>query len=648
MASWQLTRRFPVIFRDWTEHMRRVAFLVLLLTCFAWLEPPSVLLAQTGSVHEPVRYVGGPVVDPHAHDGRLRPAVGVETFQVMRTNRSQPKLADGFGWTYNHAPMLVYWNGQFLIEYLSNPVSEHVAPGQSLLCTSADGRHWSSPKVTFPVYKLLPPDQPGTAMMHQRMGFFIAPDGRLLVLAFYGHAPDPFGPGGIGRVVREIYKDGSFGPIYFLRYNTRSGWGESNTGFPFYKRSNDTGFIAACDELLANRLMREQWWDEERFDGDFFSVRFPGSADPRNWGDREAFNWFHRKDGKIVGLWKWSEASLSSDEGKTWSRPVKCPTLQMTGAKISGRETSDGRYALVYNPNLDDDHRWPLAIVTGDDGIIFDNMLCIQGEVPPRRFAGRWKDFGSQYNRCVEEGNGRTPGTDLWVTYSINKEDIWVTRVPVPVHQRVDGPVNDTFDSLKAGGPVTNWNTYSPRWAPVSVVDYPNAENKSLQLQDKDPYDYARAIRVFPESKKAALNFKVHAAQNQGGRLEIEVTDRFGYRPARLILSDDGNLQFVNGAEVTTLMQYEPGKWYSIGLNVDVAKGSFDVSLDGKPLTMGAVFAEYVKSVERISFRTGAYRERPNFKSSTAADRSPDLVNPNPDVPVTPATFHIDDVTIAP
>ena len=62
----------------------------------------------------------------------------------------------------------------------------------------------------------------------------------------------------------------------------------------------------------------------------------------------------------------------------------------------------------------------------------------------------------------------------------------------------------------------------------------------------------------------------------------------------------------------------------------------------------GAVFTEYVKSVERISFRTGAYRDRPDFKTSTDDDRSPDLVNPNPDLPLPLATFHIDDVTIAP
>jgi len=57
------------------------------------------------------------------------------------------------------------------------------------------------------------------SVMHQRMGFYVAPDGRLLTLAFYGYSPTPrIGPNngqGLGRVVREIREDGSLGPIYF-------------------------------------------------------------------------------------------------------------------------------------------------------------------------------------------------------------------------------------------------------------------------------------------------------------------------------------------------------------------------------------------------------------------------------------------------
>ncbi|MCK7539934.1 MAG: hypothetical protein MZV63_58030 [Marinilabiliales bacterium] len=49
---------------------------------------------------------------------------------------SECETADGFGWTYNHAPMLACWNNTFYLEYLSNPVGEHVPPGQTLLVTS--------------------------------------------------------------------------------------------------------------------------------------------------------------------------------------------------------------------------------------------------------------------------------------------------------------------------------------------------------------------------------------------------------------------------------------------------------------------------------------------------------------------------------
>lgn len=602
----------------------------------AVLLAPTLLHAQTGSIHEPVRYVGGPVVAPNAHDGQLRPVVGVENFQVLRANRTHPEHADRFGWTYNHGPNIVFWNGRFYVHYLSNPVGEHIAPGQTLLCSSLDGRTWDTPQVIFPIYELHPPDEPGTAMMHQRMGFYVAPDGRLLLLGFYGHAPNPFQAGGIGRVVRELYKDGSFGPIYFIRYNEASGWGESNTRYPLYTRSTDAGFVAACESLLNDRLMRMQWFDEEGLDNDAFSIR------ARN--QPQAFNWFHRQDGALVGLFKWSLAALSFDEGRTWSEPVKCPTLQMTGAKISGRATSDGRYALIYNPNIDDDHRWPLAIVTGEDGIRFDNMLCVHGEVPPRRFNGKYKDFGPQYNRCIEEGNGMTPGPDLWVTYSMNKEDIWVSRIPVPVRSTVAGRVADTFDDLEAGGPVTDWNIYSPRWAPVSVVACDGSGSQALQLQDQDPYDYARAVRVFAETTRATIEFKVRVLQPDTGRLEIDVTDRYGNRPARLVVSETGDIEIALGGQSKTVGSIVADEWVDVSLNVDTREKHFSMTLDSRPVELMLELAESVKSVERLSFRTGSIRTEPTLRTVTAD--TPDVTDPDPDAPGPRAVFQIDDVRI--
>ena len=63
---------------------------------------------------------------------------------------------------------------------------------------------------------------------------------------------DPNDGNGIGRVVREIKKDGSYGPIYFIYYN--HGFNEKNTDYPYFKKSKDREFVKACQEILDNPL----------------------------------------------------------------------------------------------------------------------------------------------------------------------------------------------------------------------------------------------------------------------------------------------------------------------------------------------------------------------------------------------------------
>jgi len=576
---------------------------------------PALAFAQPGTPAEPVRVLNG-AIDMDVHDGRLRPVIGVENIEVMRANRAHPETADNIGWTYNHAPMLAYWNGKFYLEYLSNPFGEHVAPGQTLITTSVDGRNWTMPHTVFPIYLL---KEAGMAMMHQRMGFYVAPNGRLLVLAFYGQAPNPFNEGGIGRVVREAFKDGSYGPIYFIRYNTHAGWNEKNTTFPFYTASSDRGFLDACNALLADKLKTMQWWEEQRNNDDgFYTVT-----------GLQAPSVFHRKDGTAVVFWKASWSALSNDEGKSWSKPVKVPSIVTSGAKVWGQKMSDGRYAMVYNPANDGIHRWPLAIATSDDGITFDRMLAIHGEVAPRRYMGHSKDFGSQYIRGISEGDGNPPGTDMWLTYSGNKEDIWVSRVPVPVRYKVDGPVSDNFDKLDAGGKIPDWNIYRSQWAPVRVVAFPSASNKSLLLEDKDPYDYAQAVRVFAESKQTEIRFRVFPHAAAKGRLEVEVLDAGGHRPVRLVFAEGGH---VLKAET----------WHSVELRVNASAGTYDLSIDGKSVAKQVAFAEPVTTVERLLFRTGEFRTLPNRQSDRYAGA--DLPNAGEVVPM--AAFNIDDVIV--
>ncbi|MGH9666793.1 MAG: hypothetical protein ACRD9L_20410, partial [Bryobacteraceae bacterium] len=271
----------------------------------------------------------------------------------------------------------------------------------------------------------------------------------------------------------------------------------------------------------------------------------------------------------------------------------------------------------------------------------FDHMLFIAADLSPRRFAGNHKDFGLQYVRGIEEGNGNPPGNDLWVTYSVNKEDIWVSRVPLPVRSAVTKPVRDTFDALAAGGDVPDWNIYSPLWAPVRVAEFPSAGNKSLELQDRDPYDYARAVRVFEESKSPSVTFKVYARQADAGRLEIELMDRFGSHPVALMFTNGGSIQAINGSRTVTLQSYKADTWYTFSLAADTGSGKYSVAINGKRVLNEAAFAESVLSLERISFRTGPYRTGP----ARTIDPEKILADlPGADDPKKLATYYVDDV----
>jgi len=546
---------------------------------------------------------GSEVLDFSYQDGRLPPVVGVHNYQVFRANKEHPEYAYGRRNSYHHQPFIAYWNGKIYVEFVSSPKNENQNPQVAVLTVSENGRNWSTPLVAFPEFRV---KGEGMTVAHHRMGFYVSSNNRLLVSSFYGMSGGAQDGFGVGRVVREVYKDGSLSPVYFIRYNRHKGspgkvFDESNTPYPLYTASKDAGFVEVCKELLSNKLYRQQWWEEDRSTDGFYRVAAEGDF------SCEAFDWYTRADGKIVGLWKHGYASISTDGGNSWARPKKIPSIIVGGAKTWGQKTNDGRYAIVYNPHIE--WRYPLAVITSDDGYTFSDMACIHGEVPDQRYKGSTRELGPQYVRGISEGNGEPPGDAMWLVYSVNKEDVWVSRVPLPIRMTVSDWVDDTFDDqIPNGAVVKNWNIYSGQWIPVKVVNYPSIVDKSLKLSDKDAWDYARAVRVFPKTDKVHIKFDILAKQPENGQMEIEVTGRKGERPVRIKLTEDGKLKAVDGNKTVELLDYKANVWLSFDIKADMVKGEYSVSVNNKELLKKAAFAEKVDSVERLSFRTGAYR----------------------------------------
>lgn len=558
---------------------------------------------KPGSSELPLVYQGPGVPDPRAPDGGVAYSPGVQNIEVYRSNRRPSaafRTAEGVhaGYTYTHHQDIACWKGKLFVAWAMGLKDEDVPPTQIMFASSSDGFNWSEPK------NLFPPDM-GWSL---RFYFYRASNDRMLVFAL-----GPYQTAVMSEktkrtlLVRELMADDRLGEVYTLI-------SPGTNHPPLFTKSRDAGFVAACNEAYNCRLLLEQQ-DYGVFLGDrrmkwHNSTNWPGGkmfGRDNYWTFGKAFCFFHRRDGAVVGLCKLGLVTQSLDEGETWSQPVIAGGVDVGGAKEWAQRTPDGRYAMVYPPTKG--NRFPMVVTTSDDGITFENMRLIHGEVPPQRYQGVSKDMGPQYLRGVAEwaGDARTiDKSAIWVVYSVSKENIWVSRIPVPVIPETKEPVRDTFDKLKPGARVPGWNVYSPSWATVRIAKSPDSANQCLELTDREPADYARAVRTFPASGAGEISFRLAANQNDHGRLEIDLFGERNARPVRVMLNEQGRLLAANGQSLVDVGDYLAGKWAKFTLKFGA--GKFSLLRDGKVLLKDAAFAEAASTFYAISFRTGEFR----------------------------------------
>jgi hypothetical protein len=228
-------------------------------------------------------------------------------------------------------------------------------------------------------------------------------------------------------------------------------------------------------------------------------------------------------------------------------------------------------------------------------------MCLIQGELPIQRYAGLHRSIGPQYIRGVSHwaNDGSRSENVMWLVYSMAKEDIWVSRVPLPmtvdaakrtsISNRNTG-VSPVHAAPSPGNPI--WNIYSPKWSPIREHD------DDLEITQSDPYDFAQAMRLFPESSRVTIDFELSVDHAERAHLEIDLLTRFGsHRPVRVLISPESPGLSVNSGESV-----------SLHVEADATKQTYSISMNGKAVVQDQPFAEPADRLHRIAFRTGKHR----------------------------------------
>ncbi|WP_210259926.1 sialidase family protein [Martelella sp. HB161492] len=143
-----------------------------------------------------------------------------------------------------------------------------------------------------------------------------------------------------------------------------------------------------------------------------------------------------RGDGAVVMIFRdqgdtfLKLASVSTDNGETWSLPVET-AMPDARTKQSAGNLPDGTVYFAGSPT-GHKGRFPLALVTSSDGTDFDQayLLRAQSDMQAQRGEGKAKRPGYHYTKSIVWNDS------LCVSYATNKEDVDVTCVPLSAISR--------------------------------------------------------------------------------------------------------------------------------------------------------------------------------------------------------------------